>query len=122
MTQKRQRRVVGVPEMSTRVLSRKIANISPREILTSFCPVVTSTTLTEDEVIRSEKSAQRSALNRVHGTRLKIDENCAWNILVAADLVVVDGDTLELEVGIALVATVPLDAVLIRYDFPELGT
>ena len=33
----------------------------------SFCPVVSSTTLAKDEVVRSEKATERARSNGVHG-------------------------------------------------------
>ena len=42
-------------------------------ILTSFCPVVTSTALTKNEVVGTEKVAKRTRAERVHSSRLKIN-------------------------------------------------
>ena len=113
MTQKRRRRVVGVPEMSTRVLSRKIANISPREILTSFCPVVTSTILAKDVVVGAEQTSKGTTLYRIHSSGLKVDQDRTGNILVGTDFIVVNVDTLKLEVVCTRVQTVAVDAVFI---------
>ena len=90
--------------------------------LTSFRPVVSSTALAEDEVVRSEQVAEGTRPYRVHGTGLEIDQDSTGNVLVRANFVVVDVDALELEVVVALVETIRLDAVLIRDDLPELGT
>ena len=113
MTQKRRRRVVGVPEMLTRVLSRKIANISPREILTSFRPVVTSTILSKDVDVRAEQTSKRTTLYRIHSSGLKVDQDRTGNILVGTDFIVVNVDTLKLEVVCTRVQTVAVDAVFI---------
>lgn len=53
-------------------------------------PVVTRSALTEHKVVGSEKSTAGTGSNRVHGTRLQVDEDSARNILVASDFVVVD--------------------------------
>lgn len=90
--------------------------------LTSFRPVVTSAALTKDEVVGAEQVSERTRANRVHGTRLEIDQHGTGNVLVGTDFVVVHGDTLELEVEVSLVHTIRTNAVLVRDNFPELGT
>ena len=62
--------------------------------LTSFSPVITSAALTKHEVVGAEELSQRSRANGVHGSGLEIDEDCARDILVGVNLVVVDIDTL----------------------------
>ena len=81
--------------------------------LTSFCPVVTSTTLPKDEVVRSEKSTERTRPDGVHSSWLQVDQNRARNVFVGLDFIVVNVDTLKLEVVGALVDTVAVDAVLV---------
>jgi hypothetical protein len=49
----------------------------------ALCPVVTSTRLTKDEVVRTEELAKRSSTDGVHGTRLEVDQDGTGNILVA---------------------------------------
>ena len=90
--------------------------------LTSFRPVVTSAALTKDEVVGTEEVSERTRTNRVHGTRLEIDQHSTGNVLVGTDFIVVDGDTLELEIEVSLVHTIRTNAVLVRDNFPELGT
>ena len=85
-------------------------------------PVVTSSALTEDEVVGAEEVAERTRADGVHGSRLEIDKDGTGDILVRADLIVVHVDPLELKVVVALVQTIRLNAVLVRDDFPELGT
>lgn len=85
-------------------------------------PVVTSSALTEDEVVGTEKVAEGTRANGVHGAGLQINEDSTRDVLVRADLVVVHVDPLELEVVVALVQSIRLNAVLIRDDLPELGT
>lgn len=52
----------------------------------TLSPVVTSTGLTEDEVVRAEELAERTGTDSVHGTRLKVDEDGTRNILLASSL------------------------------------
>ena len=85
-------------------------------------PVVSRTTLTEDEVVGTEEVAEGTRADGVHGAGLQIDEDRTRNVLVRADLIVVHVDPLELEVVVALVQSIRLNAVLVRDDFPELGT
>jgi len=51
-------------------------------------PVVTSTRLAEDEVVRAKELTEWAGSDSVHGTRLEIDKNRARNILVAGGLTV----------------------------------
>jgi hypothetical protein len=44
-------------------------------------PVVTSTRLSEDKVVRAEELTERTSTDRVHGTRLQIYENGTRNVL-----------------------------------------
>ena len=81
--------------------------------LTSFRPVVTRTTLTEHEVVRPEQVAERTRPDRVHGSGLEVDEDGTGNVLVRADFVVVDVDTLELEVVVALVQAIAVNPVFV---------
>ena len=85
-------------------------------------PVVTSSALTEDEVVGTEEVAEGARADGVHGTGLQINEDCTGHVLVRADFVVVHVDPLELKVVVALVQSIRLNAVLIRDDLPELGT
>ena len=93
-----------------------------RRSLTSFRPVVSSTTLAEDEVVRTEQVAEGTRPYGIHGSRLEVDQDRARNILVRANFVLVNVDAFELEVVVALVQAVAVNAVLVRDDFPELGT
>jgi hypothetical protein len=88
----------------------------------SFGPVVASTALTEDKVVRAEKITKGTRSNRIHGARFEVNKNSTGNILVGPDLVVVNVDTFKLKVIISLVKTIPLNAVLVRDNFPEFGT
>ena len=52
----------------------------------SLGPVVASTGLTKDEVVGTEELTEGTGTDGLHGTRLKIDEDGAGNILVARSL------------------------------------
>jgi hypothetical protein len=88
----------------------------------SLGPVVTSTGLSEDEVIGAEELTKRTSTHRVHGTRLKIHENGTGHIATTSGLVVVHVDSLQLKVGVTVVGTGGVNTVLIGDDLPELGT
>ena len=85
-------------------------------------PVVTGTGLSEDEVVGSEELTERSSTDGVHGAWLKIHEDGTGDVSATGGLVVVDVDSLELEIGVTVIATGWVNTVLIGDDFPELGT
>jgi hypothetical protein len=82
-------------------------------LLTSFCPVVTSTTLAKNEVVGTEKMSKRARTDGVHGSGLEINQDRARNVLVGADLVVVDRNTFQLQVIVSFVKTILIDTVLV---------
>lgn len=84
-------------------------------------PVVAGAGLPEDEVIRTEDLPVRPRSDAVHRPRLQIHQNRSRNEPATARLVVVDVDSLELQIGVALVAPGGVDAVLGAYHLPELG-
>lgn len=88
----------------------------------SFRPVVTSTTLTKDEVIRSEDLTVGTRSETVHRTRLQIHEHRSWNKPSAAGLIVIDVDPLELKFGVPGVLSGYIDTVLGANDLPELSS
>ena len=88
---------------------------------TSFGPVVTGATLAKDKIVRSEEGTKRSGADRVHSTRLKIDQDGTGNILIRPDFIIVDINSFKLEVVGSLVLTVPFDAMFVGHGFPELG-
>jgi hypothetical protein len=49
-------------------------------------PIVTSTRLAEDEIVRAEELTKWTSADSVHGTWLKIDEDCARDELVTGSL------------------------------------
>ncbi len=85
-------------------------------------PVVTGTGLTEDEVVWSEELTEWSGSDGVHGSWLKIHKDGSWDVSSTSGLVVVDVDSLELEIRITVVGTGWVNTVLVGDDFPEFGT
>jgi len=85
-------------------------------------PVVTGTSLSENEVVWSEELTEWSSSNGVHGSWLEIHKDGSWDITATSGFVVVDIDSLQLEVRVSVVGTGWVNTVLIGDDFPELGT
>ncbi len=79
----------------------------------SFGPVVTSTSLSEDEVVGSEKLTEGASSDRVHCAGLEVHENGSGDVSSSSGLVVVHVDSLELEVGVTVVSTGGVDSVLV---------
>merc|ERR1719390_182319 len=85
-------------------------------------PVVASTGLAEDEVVRAEELTERAGAHGVHGTRLEVHEDRTRHVAAAGGFVVVHVDALELQVRVAVVRTRGVNAVLIADHLPELRT
>jgi len=88
----------------------------------SLGPVVSSTRLSEDEVIRSEDLSEWSGSDGVHGTGLQINKDSSGNVLSTGGLVVVHIDPLQLEIRVSVVGSGGVNTVLIRDNFPELSS
>jgi len=88
----------------------------------SLGPVVTGTGLSEDEVIWSEELSEWSGSDGVHGSWLKIHKDGSWDVSTTGGFVIVDVDSLELEIGITVIGTGWVNTVLVGDDLPELGT
>jgi hypothetical protein len=92
--------------------------------------ILTSSALSEDEVVGTEQLTKRTGTDSVHGARLEIDENGTGNIFVAsglcralvdcnfhidggvgAYLVEIHAHALKLEIGSAMIANSRLDTV-----------
>ena len=85
-------------------------------------PVVTGSGLTEDEVVGAEELTEGTGADGIHGSGLQIHKDGAGDVATSGGLVVVNVDALQLKVGVTVVGTGGVNAVLIRDDFPELGT
>jgi len=86
----------------------------------SFSPVVSGSRLSKNKVVRPEDLTVWPRPNWVHCTGFKIDKDGPGDILSSWGFVVVDVDALQLEVGVSVISTSGVDAVLVRDDFPEL--
>merc|ERR1719389_878395 len=85
-------------------------------------PVVTSAGLAKDKVVGAEELTERSGTDGIHGTGLEVHQDGAGHVAASGCLVVVHVDALELQVGVAMVCTSGVNAVLVGDDLPELGT
>lgn len=83
-------------------------------------PIVSCSGLSEHEVIGTEELAVRGSTNRVHRSRLQIDEHRTWDVTVSIHLVVVNVNPLQLEIRVAVIMAVRIDSMLVRDDFPKL--
>jgi len=103
-------------------------NIEDRfDEFSSFCvmslgPVVTSTILSENEVVRSEKSSNGAGLDGIHGSWLEIDQDRSWDVLASIRFVKIDVDSLELEGILSFVLSSWINTVFLGDGFPELST
>jgi hypothetical protein len=61
-------------------------------------PVVTGTSLTEDEVVWSEELTEGASTDGVHGTWFKIHKDCTGDVTATGGFIKVDVNTFELEV------------------------
>jgi len=84
-------------------------------------PIVTSTSLSEDEVIWAEQLTERTSADGVHGTWLEVHEDSTGHVTPTGGLIVVHVDALQLEVGITVVGTGRVNTVLVGDHLPELG-
>ena len=85
-------------------------------------PVVTGTSLPEHEVVGAEDLAVGTRADGVHGSGLEVHEDTTGHVAAAGSLVEVHIDALQLEVGVTVVGTGGVHAVLVADNLPELGT
>jgi hypothetical protein len=88
----------------------------------SFGPIVTSSSLSENEVIGSEELSERSGSNGVHGTGFKIHKDGSGNVSSSSGFIEVDVDSFQLEVGVSVVSSGGVNSMFVRDDFPEFGS
>ena len=86
----------------------------------SFGPVVSSSRLAKHEIVWPEDLSIRSRSDRVHGTRLQVDQHSPWHVFSSRCFIVVDVDPLQLQIAVTMIGAGGVNAVLIRDDFPEL--
>jgi hypothetical protein len=85
-------------------------------------PIVTSSGLTEDKVIRAEELTERTSTDGIHGTGLKIHKNGTGHIAATGGFVEVNVDALQLKIGVTVVSTGWVNTVLVGNHLPKLGT
>jgi hypothetical protein len=85
-------------------------------------PIVTGTSLSENEVVWSEELTEWSSSDGVHGSWFKIHEDCSWDVSTTGSFVEIDIDSLELEIWVTVISTSWVNSVFVWDDFPELGT
>ena len=85
-------------------------------------PVVTGTSLSENEVVGSEELTEWSSSDGVHGSWLKIHEDGSWDVSTTGGFVIVNVDSLKLEIGVTMIGTSGVNSVFIGDNFPEFGT
>ena len=61
-------------------------------------PIVTGTSLSENEVVWSEELTEWSSSDGVHGSWFEIHEDCSWDVSTTGSFVEIDIDSLELEI------------------------
>jgi hypothetical protein len=131
-------KAVGSLGLSSDDIENRVDKLGTFSVM-SLSPVVTGTALTKDavvcqtrysfvkgsgeggcsQVVWSEKTSQGSTSDGVHGSWLQIDQDSSGHVLAGRGLIVVDVDSLELQIGGTLVGTIGLDTVLLRDDLPE---
>eukprot|EP00162_Nutomonas_longa_P015877 comp22433_c1_seq1/m.54978 comp22433_c1_seq1/g.54978 ORF comp22433_c1_seq1/g.54978 comp22433_c1_seq1/m.54978 type:complete len:484 (+) comp22433_c1_seq1:197-1648(+) len=102
-------------------IESRVNELSALSVVT-LGPVVTSTALSEHKVVRAEDLTKRTRTDSVHGSRLKINQDRARHIASAGRLIVVNIDALELKIRVSVIGSSRVNTVLIRDNFPELGT
>lgn len=86
----------------------------------TFCPIVTSSRLSKHEIIWSKYLAKWSRANGVHRAWLQIDEDGTWYVFPSRCFIIVYVDSFQLKIGIAMISTGWVDAMLVTDDFPKL--
>ena len=84
----------------------------------AFCvvtlgPVVASAALTEHKVVWTENLTEWTGSDGVHGSGLQVYENGTGYIFASCGFIVVDIDSLQLKVGVTVVGTGGVNAVLV---------
>jgi len=88
----------------------------------AFGPVVAGSGLAEHEVVGSEELPEWACTNGVHGSGFQVHQDSSGDITAASCFVEIDVDSLELQVGVAVVGSGWVNSVLVGDDFPKLGT
>jgi len=79
----------------------------------SLGPVVSSSGLSEDEVIRSEELSERSGSDGVHGSGFQVHQDGSGNVSSSGGFVEVHVDSFQLQIGISVVGSGRVNSVLV---------
>jgi hypothetical protein len=88
----------------------------------SFGPIVTSSSLSENEVIGSEELSERSGTDGVHGTGFEVHKDGSGDVSSSGGFIEVDIDSFELKVRVSMIGSGGVNSVFVRDDFPEFGS
>ena len=88
----------------------------------SLGPVVSGSSLSEDEVVRSEELSERSGSDRVHSSWFEIHEDGSGDVSSSSGFIIVDVISFQLMVGVSVIRNGGVNSVFVRDDLPELGT
>jgi hypothetical protein len=70
----------------------------------------------EDEVVEAEELTEEAC------TGLQINQDITGNVTLTGDLVLVNVNALQLEIGVSMVGSGGVDTMLVGHDLPEFGT
>jgi hypothetical protein len=65
---------------------------------------------------------KRTGTDRVHGTGFQVNKDGTGDVLATSGFIVVDIDTFQLEIRVAVVSTGGVNTVFVGDDFPEFST
>jgi hypothetical protein len=85
-------------------------------------PVVTGTTLSEDEVVRSEELTEWASSDWVHCAWFQVHKDGSGDVSSTSSFVVVNVDSFKLKIWVSVIGTSWVNTVFIWNDFPELGS
>ena len=88
----------------------------------TFSPVVSGSSLTEDEVVWSEELTERSGSDGIHGSWFEIHKDCSGDVSSSGGFIIVNVDSFQLEIRVAMVRTGRVNSVFVGDDLPEFGT
>jgi hypothetical protein len=84
-------------------------------------PVAVGARVSGDEVLRAEQLTTWASPDEIQRAGIEVNKDCTRDVFPAYGFVVIDTNVLELEIGIAFIATDWVNAVFIGDYFPELG-
>ena len=88
----------------------------------TFGPVVTGTSLSENKVVWAEELTEGTGTDGVHGSWFQVHKDGAGDVASTSGFVEVHIDAFKLKVTVTVVGTGRVNPVLVRDNFPELGT